>query len=269
MRNFAIGVIVAAALLPGGFAAAQQPSPTAAPPAPPPYRGFVAKDMHPDTRLIVPPPRGADDRRDNRDRHVFRTTRKIEGSERWELAKRDIPYSIAAMLKNFSCAAAIDLTPENAPKLADLLTRVGADAVVQLNLAKDHFKRKRPYFVDEGQVCAPRTASLDGSFDYPSGHTSWGWTIGLILAELLPDHTTEILMRARSFGESRVICGVHNASAIEAGRTLGSIVVARLHGSAEFRAALEQVRMEVNALAKAEPKSSCSMQAELIRKTPY
>jgi hypothetical protein len=62
---------------------------------------------------------------------------------------------------------------------------------------------------------------------------------------------------------------VHNASAIEAGRTLGSIVVARLHGSAEFRAALEQVRMEVNALAKAEPKSSCSMQAELIRKTPY
>lgn len=268
MRNFAIGLIVAAVVLPCGVAAAQQPAPAAAP-SPPPYRGFVAKDMHPDTRLIVPPPPQADDHRDNHDRHVFRTTRKAEGSERWELAKSDVTYTVPAMLKNFSCAAAIDLTPENAPKLADLLTRVGADAVVELNLAKDHFKRKRPYFVDEGQVCAPRTASLDGSFDYPSGHTSWGWTIGLIMAELLPDHATEILMRARSFGESRVICGVHNASAIEAGRTLGSIVVSRLHGSPEFRGALEQVRAEVNALARAEPKSSCSVQADLIRKTPY
>ena len=36
---------------------------------------------------------------------------------------------------------------------------------------------------------------------------------------------TDILIRARAFGESRMVCGVHNMSAIEAGRTNGSIVV--------------------------------------------
>lgn len=234
-----------------------------------PYRGFIPKDQAPDTRAIMPPPPVADDPRDAFDRQTFKATRKLEGSARWDLAKNDLPYTIAAMLKTFSCAAGIDLTNENAPKLADLLARVGADVGASIDLAKDHFKRKRPYFADEGNLCSPRTASLDGSFDYPSGHSSWGWTIGLILTELLPDRATELLIRARAFGESRVVCGVHNASAIEAGRTLASVVFARLHGSPDFRTRLEEARAEVAALAKAEPKEACGVEASLMAKTPY
>jgi len=266
MRGIIGASVIVMAL--GCSEAVAQQSP-AQPAAPRPYRGFIPRDQAPDTRTIMPPPPAADDHRDSYDRHTFKSTRTLEGSPRWDLAKGDLPYTIPAMLKTFSCAAGIDLTSENAPKLADLLARVGADVGASIDLAKDHFKRKRPYFADEGSLCAPRTTSLDGSFDYPSGHSSWGWTIGLILTELLPERSTELLIRARAFGESRVVCGVHNASAIDAGRTLGSVVFARLHGSADYRTRLEDARAEVNALAKAEPKEACSLEASLMGKTPY
>ena len=46
---------------------------------------------------------------------------------------------------------------------------------------------------------------------------------------------TQILVRARAYGESRIVCGVHNLSAVEAGRTNASALVAALHGSPQFR----------------------------------
>ena len=42
----------------------------------------------------------------------------------------------------------------------------------------------------------------------------WGWTVGLIMAEVAPDRATEILARARAFGEGRLVCGVHTLSAL-------------------------------------------------------
>src|SRR6201999_527360 len=94
--------------------------------------------------------------------------------------------------------------------------------------------------------------SLVNSFDYPSGHTTLSWTLGLILSELDPDHSTAIMTRARSYGESRVVCGVHNASAIEGGRTTGATVYAALHASAEFRADMAAAKAEI-AAARANP----------------
>ena len=48
----------------------------------------------------------------------------------------------------------------------------------------------------------------------------------MILAELEPDRASDILVRARAYGESRVVCGVHNASAVEGGRIIAAAMVA-------------------------------------------
>jgi acid phosphatase (class A) len=61
----------------------------------------------------------------------------------------------------------------------------------------------------------------------------------LILSEIAPDRGGLILTRARAYGESRAVCGVHTIQAVEAGRMLGSALVASLHASAEFRKDLE------------------------------
>jgi acid phosphatase (class A) len=140
------------------------------------------------------------------------------------------------------------------------------------NHPKDIYQRKRPYLVDKGPICVERTEALAKSPDYPSGHNTWGWAVGLVMAELVPDRATEILIRARAFGESRLVCGVHNLSAVEAGRTNASIVVAALHGNPQFRADLDAARSEIAAARAAGPApeaAACSAESAILAKPPY
>jgi acid phosphatase (class A) len=239
-------------------------------PAATPIAGYLAGDNAPDTLRILPPPPGAGDSRDQADRAVFRQTRSFKDSPRWTLAHDDIDER--AILKDMACAVGVELSPANAPKLTGLLQRARTDFRDGVNRPKDHYGRKRPYLVDDGPICDEKTASLAASPDYPSGHTTWGWGVALILAELAPDRATDILVRGRSFGESRIVCGVHNFSAVEAGRTNGAAIVAALHGSAQFRADLEAARAEVAAARKASPApeaAACAAQASLVEKSPY
>src|SRR6478736_1422280 len=54
------------------------------------------------------------------------------------------------------------------------------------------------------------------TYDYPSGHAAWGWTWATILAAIAPDRAQQILARGKAYGASRVVCGAHNASSIDA-----------------------------------------------------
>ena len=198
---------------------------------------------------ILPPAPAPGTWRHEADRRVFRETRALQGTPRWTLAKRDVDMAVPAMLENFSCAAGVALTPVKTPMLAGMLTRVSADAERAIEPAKAANRHPRPFALDEGPLCQPKEALT--SFDYPSGHATWGWTIGLLLAELAPARSTQILARARGYAESRVVCGAHNQSAIDAGLANAASLVAALHGSPEFRTAMEAARDELDAAARA------------------
>jgi acid phosphatase (class A) len=262
-------VLAAGTVLAGtGVAIAQQ---AAAPPPPPAVSPYLGPERWPDATKIVSQAPAAGSAREAQDQAVFKATRALEGQARWTLAQADVPTLPSAMLKNFSCAAGVEMTPQNAPKLTMLLSRVGVDSGRQVASVKDVFKRKRPYLIDEGQICVPKTDALAASPDYPSGHATWGWAIGLILAELAPDKATPILARGRQFGESRVVCGVHSVSAVEAGRTNGAALVATLHGDAAFRADLEAARLELAAVRKAAgaTPASCAVETETLAKPAW
>jgi membrane-associated phospholipid phosphatase len=98
--------------------------------------------------------------------------------------------------------------------------------------------------VDDAHLClSPQgKTALERSPDYPSGNTTVAWEAGLILSELAPDAATGILARARAFGQSRVVCGVHNSSAVEAGWMTATSVFAVQNASPEFRADVEAAR---------------------------
>ena len=80
------------------------------------------------------------------------------------------------------------------------------------------------------------------------------------------------MIRARAYGESRVVCGVHTPSAVEAGRLTAAAVVAALHASDEFRADMDAARAEVAAARTAgrtaEP-AACAAEAALLAKAPF
>jgi acid phosphatase (class A) len=234
-----------------------------------PAQGYLG-DAAPDSYRILPPAPAAGTVRYEADRKVFLETRALKDTPRWALAQNDVNQ--LAILKDLSCAVGVELSQANAPGTVALISRVGRDVSRATDRPKDIYKRPRPYLVDEGPTCIEKSEALSKSPDYPSGHNAWGWTVGLILAELAPDRATEILARARAFGEGRLVCGVHTLSAVEAGRLNGSIVVAALHGQAAFRSDLDAARKEVAAARKTGPApdpAACAREAELVTKSPY
>lgn len=251
---------------------AQNAAPTAAPAKPRPA-GYLTAETTPDVQRIVPPAPATGDPRFVADMAIFRATRSLEGSRRWALAQSDDNVSQAGLFSAFSCSLGVTLTRENAPAVANLISRANVDAGRAAGLLKDFYKHKRPFQVEDAPVCLSQQGktALERSPDYPSGHTAAGWEAGLILAELAPDASTAILNRAMAFGESRIVCGVHNNSAVENGRLTSSLIFAAQNASPEFRADLEKARTELAALRAAPPQevASCALEKEALPVGPY
>nr|WP_199044534.1 phosphatase PAP2 family protein [Dyella sp. ASV24] len=205
------------------------------------------------------------------DRQVFLATRKLEGTPRWTLAQQDVDYATPKLMGDFSCAMGVSLDAAKLPKLAALVDATSSAADASTGPAKKANQRQRPFLIDEGATCQS-TAQLANSFDYPSGHATRGWAVGLVLSELAPDRASDLLLRSRAFADSRVVCGVHNLSAIEAGAMNGASVVAVLHASEAFQAQLASARVELADYRKAAPSNAgtqCSAEHALIEATPY
>jgi acid phosphatase (class A) len=237
--------------------------------APPPGQGYLGAAA-PDTYAILPPSPTPGDPRDQADRAIFKATRRYEHDPRWAQATHDADS--AGLVGDLACAIGVALTPQNAPRTLALIRKLAPDVSRATNRPKDIYKRPRPYLRDEGPICLPKDEALAKSPDYPSGHNTWSWTVGLVMAELAPDRAAPILVRARAFGENRLLCGVHSLSAVEAGRDNGAVVVAALHGNAQFRADMDAARAEVAAARAAGPApdpAACAKEAAMDARTPY
>jgi acid phosphatase (class A) len=247
--------------------AAPAPAPRPQPMAPAPgpkFTGYLQPGVL-DILKVLPPAPVEGDTRYETDRQVFKETRAWEGSARWQMASDDATASPADLLRHFSCSVGVELNPANAPKIMAVASRATRDAGREMDIAKKHFQRKRPFWIDKGNICRPRE-ELGDTFDYPSGHTTAGWTWALVLAQVAPDHASQVLARGRSIGESRVVCGVHNASAVEGGRYTADAVMALVSANEEYRADVDAARAELAKLrqrgAKPDP-ARCEKEAAL------
>lgn len=241
--------------------------------APTTIAGYVSESDFPDMTRIVPAAPSTGDARFTADMRIFHATRSLQGTPRWQIAQADDELSIPALMKTFRCALGVELTPANAPLVTTLLTRANADSSRAANTLKAFYGHKRPFQVEDGPVCVTPSgrATLETIPDYPSGHTTAGWEAGLVLASLAPDATTRVLARARAFGESRIVCGVHNASAVEAGWLTASSVFAVQQTSAAFRADADAARAELRALRGTGTVDAgmCTRETELLAADPF
>lgn len=219
---------------------------------------FDARD-----HLAPPPAKGSPEA--EKDRQIFLATRKLEGTPRWTIAQADDEEE--NVLSAFTCALGYTPTREKNPKLAAMLLRISRDVRPAVSGPKMKYLRARPFRSQGGPLCIKPGLGFSLSPDYPSGHATWGWTVGLLLAEAAPDRSEVILARARAFGESRVICGVHNASSVEAGRKNAETLFAALWSSEAFKNDLAGVRAELDAArAQASPPDAarCTAEANLL-----
>jgi len=162
------------------------------------------------------------------------------------LASSDADLAFPHAPTAFSCAAGVTISKEGTPRIYALLGKSLIDIGLSTYGAKDHYKRIRPFVMHPAATCFPKDEpALRNDGSYPSGHSAVGWGWALILAELIPDRANAILQRGRDFGQSRIVCGVHWQSDVDAGRVIASATVARLHADPKFREEMEAVRQEL------------------------
>jgi acid phosphatase (class A) len=140
--------------------------------------------------------------------------------------------------------------PGKLPKAEAFLKRVQEDADGVTDTGKNFWKRPRPY------VVAPELArgadDLEKSFSYPSGHSTRGTVLALVLAELFPDKKEQILAVGREIGWHRVELARHYPTDIYAGRVLAGAIVRELKASPEFQKDFTEAREEIAAVLAAE-----------------
>jgi acid phosphatase (class A) len=184
------------------------------------------------------------------DREIFKLTRALKGTPRWDMAVADIANDPASMMRGFGCATRIAMTPLNAPKTAALLEKASRDTAREANELKGFYKKKRPFLIDSGETCEPQSDELAISYDYPSGSATKGWTYALILAEILHERAAPILARGRAYGESRLVCGSHSMSGVEAGRMVADATMAVVRTEQSYGDAVVAARAELMALQR-------------------
>jgi acid phosphatase (class A) len=234
-------------------------------------RGYLGSDGVPNHAVFLPPPPDAASPLGTADIAVFRATRALENSPRWELAAHDNEVGQKALLGDYACALGLDLAASDTPAISRVTARANADLFPVIGAAKDLYARPRPFLEEPGPVCIMYSEAFAESGSYPSGHAAVGWLYALLLAQIDSEHAAEIMERGRAFGESRVVCGVHYATDIEAGRMISDSVFAALQASLEFQTDIAAARVELarlrNSSARADA-AACAANA-LLLPTPY
>ncbi len=208
-------------------------------------KAYLSEEAAPSLVAILPPPPGGHSAAEAADRAAFNATRAYQGTPRWALATDDVAEGGAALLEDYACVLGQRLDQTRVPDLMRLLDRARLDIARATRETKRRYRRLRPFVGNDAPICVARSPELADSYSYPSGHASQGWAYGLIMANLVPDKATPLLVRSRLYGESRVVCGVHWLSDVVAARTGASALVAVLLADAGFRADLERARADL------------------------
>ena len=230
--------------------------------------GYLNPKQLPDSLALLPPPPAPGSAQQAADLDTYKSTRALRGTPRWALATRDANLKFPAAAATFECALQVPISAEGTPNLNMLLRRTLLDAGLATYGAKDKYQRQRPFVAaGDGPTCTPaEEAALSKDGSYPSGHTAIGWAWALVLVQAAPQRSDALLQRGYAFGFSRVICGVHWASDVEAGRVIGAATVARLQSDDTFQAQLALARDEI-AQARAsglKPATDCAAEAAAL-----
>ncbi|MES2255356.1 MAG: phosphatase PAP2 family protein [Pseudomonadota bacterium] len=145
----------------------------------------------------------------------------------------------------FNAAIGFDIT--TLPQTAKLLDMVIGEEDAATKAAKKYFHRDRPWIVDPTiATCTPKPPGPAAN-SYPSGHSSVGFAMGVMLANLMPEKSQAILARSAEFAEHRLVCGVHFRSDIVAGQQYGTILALMLMRSPVFQSQMAKAAAELRA----------------------
>jgi acid phosphatase (class A) len=242
MKSFK--TILACALLSAGVstvAIAQTAPATMAKPAKT-LKMLADGDVVPSQILAAPPARGSATEAmelDNLRRLIAGVSAARMEQARWDDVHEDPAIFDAAMGPGVSLKAL--------PATGELLVLVNNDAGIVTNVAKKQFDRMRPWGVDRALPNCDAGRGKQPVGSYPSGHATLGYSVGPVLAMLVPEKAEAIMARAKDYALSREYCGVHFASDTAASQVVGAVVATRIMTSAKAQEKIAAARAELRA----------------------
>lgn len=135
-------------------------------------------------------------------------------------------------------------TKENLPKFSAFFDRIIETEAAVVDPAKDVWKRPRPHLYSD--LVKP-IVPLSKSGSYPSGHTTLGTLMGVVLSNMVPEKRADIMARAWEYGHNRVVGGIHYASDIEAGRIAGTVIAQTIMTHDDYKTEYEAAKIELRA----------------------
>jgi acid phosphatase (class A) len=133
-------------------------------------------------------------------------------------------------------------TAEALPKFAAFFDRVVETEGSVVDPAKDVWKRPRPHLYSD--LVKP-VVPLSKSGSYPSGHTTVGTLMGIVLSNMIPEKRAAIMARAWEYGENRLVGGIHYASDIEMGRISGAVIAQAISTHPDFKTDFDAAKAEL------------------------
>jgi acid phosphatase (class A) len=131
------------------------------------------------------------------------------------------------------------------PETAKLMALVQNDQSVAANMAKRVYLRNRPWVFDAEMKPCDYKPNANPKTSFPSGHATLGYSVGYVLGTLIPEKAQALQDRAGDYAYSRMVCGDHYASDIEASKALGITVGVLLTRSPKLASQLEAARAEL------------------------
>ena len=226
--------------------------------SPPTTFGYLGSGKLPDVKLWMPTQPAALSIEQVLDDQVFESTRALLATPRGRSGAEDDVYDANQVLARFRPSlgqGAPDISKN--PKLIDIVSKLETDASNLVDPVKQKVcagGRVRPFVAHPWAPTCLTPVDLAGHADddlvkfklaesgsFPSTHSMIGLMTGMVLAELFPDRSAELLSRGFEFGQSRVVCGFHYQSDVDAGRLAAAGLMARLQGEPAFRDAVDAV----------------------------
>lgn len=206
--------------------------------------GYLEEEM-PDMLNMLPPPPEIGSYELELDLELSSVYQKVDESRKAQ-ARRDAILQFPLATEAFNPILGFKIDRKNTPSLYRIMQKTRVDGGRSTGSTKRFYKRLRPFMVNDHPILTPWEEEIlryDGS--YPSGHTAIGWIWALILKDLFPSRSAEIIKRGHQFGVSRSVCNVHWYSDVVAGRACGNAVTDKLYTSSTFLYDLSLAKNEI------------------------
>ena len=206
---------------------------------------FLTEDEIPTGAEILPLPPQPTDVAFYNDWYRYEWGKTMRDTERGKQAAEDAVHTLEYFSKIYSEPFGLVISSETTPEILALMERVLATTSLCNQKSKSRIMRKRPFMQFHEPTPVPEDEEkLKTNSSYPSGHTTMGWAIALVLAEINPARQDQILKRGFEYGESRVIVGFHFQSDVDHARIITSALINRLHANDDFVKQLQKAKEE-------------------------